>query len=254
MKIATDPMTAVFAHDGHILLFGVTLNGMADIAQSHARSDHLDTDAHALVTDPCYTPRDNRRLTDEKHLAGVAVITVLNDRDIDIDDVAVLEDLAAGDAVADLVIDRGTYRFRKPVVIERCRDRLLHLGDVVVTQTIQFLSGYARAYVGAYHRQYLARETARDAHLGNFLRCLDMDAHGIVASVRPSAVWSPGGCASLPSRPGQPGPGGPWVVAGGRVVCGAVRNGVYPVCHLNDSKAREAQDIRMICTAFWIMI
>jgi len=49
-------------------------------------------------------------LADDEHAAGVAVPAVLDDGDVDVDDVALFERLVIGDAVANLVVDRGANR------------------------------------------------------------------------------------------------------------------------------------------------
>ena len=52
-------------------------------------------------------------LADEVHAAGVAVEAVLDDRDVDVDDVAGLQALVVRDAVADHVVDRGADGLRE---------------------------------------------------------------------------------------------------------------------------------------------
>ena len=83
----------------------------------------------------------DRSLTDHEHPAGVAVIAVLDRRDVEIDDVAVLQYPVARHAVADLLIDRGTDRFRIRVVtgrcvVERCRNATLYIDHVVMAEPV----------------------------------------------------------------------------------------------------------------------
>ena len=43
------------------------------------------------------------------------------DSDVDVDDVATLQLVAVGHAMTDHLVDRGTHRFRKTVVVQRRR-------------------------------------------------------------------------------------------------------------------------------------
>lgn len=47
-----------------------------------------------------------------KHAAGVAVVAILDRGDVKVDDIAIFQLLIARYAMANLVIDRGTDRFR----------------------------------------------------------------------------------------------------------------------------------------------
>ena len=67
------------------------------------------------------------------------------------------------------VVDRGADRLRKTTIIERCRDRLLFVNDVVVTDAVKFIGGYTGFYVGADHLQDLAAETSGNTHFVNFI-------------------------------------------------------------------------------------
>jgi hypothetical protein len=152
---------------------------MTDIAQVNVRANHLDTEAHGVVTDLRHPPADDGWITDEHHLAGVAVVAVLYDGDIDIQDVAGLELALARDAVTHLMIDRGADRLGKTLVIERRRGRLLHVDDVIVADTVEFCGGDARLHMRADHVQHVGRQATGDAHLLDFLGCLDGDGHVI---------------------------------------------------------------------------
>ena len=67
------------------------------------------------------------------------------------------------------VVDRGADGLGKAAIIERCRDCLLLVNDVVVTNTVQLIGGYTGFYVGADHLQDLATEMSGDTHFVNFI-------------------------------------------------------------------------------------
>ena len=115
------------------------------------------------------------------------MIVILDHRDIDIDDVAALEFLRTGNAVADRVIDRGTDRFRKSLVIQRCGNDLLHIDHVVVTDAVQLVRGYTGDNVGLYHFEHLRRQAAGNPHFFYFIGRLDADAHRLVCG---GATWA----------------------------------------------------------------
>ena len=112
VKHLADAVAAVFAHHGTMIRLGVVLNGRTDVAESDSRLYHFDADAHGFVADARYALGDHRGLADKIHLTGVTVIAVLDDGDINVDDVALLEDLVTGDAVTHLMVDRGADGFR----------------------------------------------------------------------------------------------------------------------------------------------
>ena len=175
-------------HDGVALRLHVALNGVADVAERGPWSDLGDADPHGLLGNPHQAPGQDRRLPDEEHLARVAVISVFDDRDVDIDDVAVLEPLVARYPVTDLVIDRGTDGFGKATIVEGGGDRLLFLHDERMADPVQFVGGDARTHVGLDHLKDLGREPPRDPHTLDLACGLDRYAHagsgGIHDSIR----------------------------------------------------------------------
>jgi len=180
---SADAVAAELAHDGKALLLGVGLDDVADVAQACTGPHLLDAQPQALPGDIHQTLGQHRRLADHEHAAGVAVEAILDDRDIDVEDVAVLELAVTGDAVADLVVDRradrlGVGRMARRGVIERCRDRALHVGHVGVAETVQLLGGGARHHEGGDVVQKLGRQSAGNTHFLDFFRGLYSDGHG----------------------------------------------------------------------------
>ena len=105
VEIEPEAMAAKIAHHAHALLFGVALDGVADIAERGAGAGGLDAEHQAFIGDIDEFLRLQRHVADEEHAAGIAVPAIDNDRDIDVDDIAVLELAGRRNAVADDVID-----------------------------------------------------------------------------------------------------------------------------------------------------
>ena len=143
---------------------------MADVAERRAGAHLADAAHHRLERGVDEPLGEHGRLADEVHAAGVAVPAVLDDGDVDVDDVAVLEDLArARNAVADHVVDRGAERLRKALVADVGRDRLLHVDDVLVGDAVELLGRDAGLDVLAHELEHLGGEAAGDAHLLDLL-------------------------------------------------------------------------------------
>src|SRR5690349_14438680 len=96
----------------------MTLYGMPDISQPHARADQLNPLDHALMTDPTQAFCLHGGWAHVEHHAGVAMIPVLDDGDVDIDDIAVFEHPFSRYTVADLVVHRGADRLGKTLIVE----------------------------------------------------------------------------------------------------------------------------------------
>ena len=153
----TDAMTAVFSNYRAPLLFGVLLDGVADITEVDSWLDHLDTYAHALIAYSTDSLGLKRRFADQEHFTGVAVVAVFDDGDVDVDDIAVFETSVAGNAVAYLMIHRGANGFGKPMVVEWRRDRLLVFDDVLMTDIVQLPGRNARHDMRPYHFEHFGR-------------------------------------------------------------------------------------------------
>src|SRR3569623_2020706 len=123
-------MTAEFAHHAVYGFIRKLLNHKADIAQMRSGLDLRDAQTHAFIGDVAQSFGKNRRFANKEHPAGIAMVAVLDDGYVDIDHVAVLQDLVAGNAMADDVVDGGAncLRIRRiawRTVIERRRDASL---------------------------------------------------------------------------------------------------------------------------------
>jgi hypothetical protein len=74
------------------------------------------------------------------------MVAILDDRDVEIDDVAVLQCLVARNAMADLMVDRGADRLRIGLVaggrvVERRRNAALNIDHVVMAELVEFAGG-----------------------------------------------------------------------------------------------------------------
>ena len=104
MEYFANAVAAILSDNGKILFLSILLNRMANIAQESPRFDELDAAQHALFGDLANTLGNDGRFADIKHAASVTVVTVFDDGDVDINDVAFFEAFIAGDAVADDVV------------------------------------------------------------------------------------------------------------------------------------------------------
>ncbi len=174
-----DAMAAVLAHHAEALGLGIALDRVADVAQRRARLDRADAAPHGFVGGIDQALGHDRRRADVVHAAGITVPAILDHGDIDVDDVAVLEDLGVtGDAVADHVVDRRADRLGEAAVADIGRRRLLHVDDVVVADAVQLFGRHARLDVGSDDVEHLAGQTAGDAHQFDFLGGFQIHAHG----------------------------------------------------------------------------
>src|SRR5712691_1159799 len=104
VELAPDPMAAELSHHAVSVAFGVLLDGRPDVAQKSPRVHRIDAEPHALVGGFAQPPGLYRGLADIEHAAGVAVIAVLDHRNVDIEDIAGFQHPLPGNAVADLMV------------------------------------------------------------------------------------------------------------------------------------------------------
>ena len=149
---------------------------VADVADVGARPDRPDARIKALLGHFGQPPREHARLADQEHLAGVAVVAVLDDRDVDVHHVAGLQHLLGRrDAVADDVVDRRADRLRErrliapAPVVERRRDAVDLVDDVGMADPVEFLGGDAGLDVLPDHLEDAGGQATRHAHLGDLV-------------------------------------------------------------------------------------
>ena len=78
------------------------------------------------------------RLTDDKHFRGIAVETIFDYGDINVNDIAIFQQLSiVRDTVAHHFINRDANGFRIAVIAEAGRNRVLFINNVIITDAIQ---------------------------------------------------------------------------------------------------------------------
>ncbi|MNH13355.1 hypothetical protein D3C79_729230 [compost metagenome] len=169
-----DAVAAIFAHYGELLCFNKLLDGFTQSAQANTWLDHLQGQIQALLGDAAQALAQNGRFADDEHLGGVAVEAVFDHGHVDIDDIPVFQHLVVTwDAVAHHFVHRDTDRFWEAVVAQAGRDRLLFIGDMLVTDPVQLAGGDAGFNVGLDDFQHFCGQAARNAHLLNVIRCFN---------------------------------------------------------------------------------
>ena len=173
----SDPVAAILPHHRETVGFGVLLYDMSDITELGAGFDGLDAHHHAVVGHLGQPAGQHRRVLDEEGPAGVAVVLVLDNGDIDIDDIAAFQLLFPRNAMTDNVIDGRADGFGKTPVVQRRRDAVEFVDDEVVTDIVQFAGRDAGADVGFDHHQDVRREPTRGSHFFDLLGRFDADIH-----------------------------------------------------------------------------
>ena len=109
--------------------------------------------------------------------------TIFDHRDVNVDDVAFFQNLVAGNAVTNLMVDRSANGFgirisTTGVVVEWGGNGVLNLGDVVMRQLIQGVGGDARLDVGGEVIQHLGGQSTGLPHACDALLIFVGNAHG----------------------------------------------------------------------------
>ena len=172
---APDAVAAEVAYHGAALALGVALDRVADIAEPRAGPDLGDAAHHGLVGDVDEPARLHARRARVEHAARVAVPAVEDHGHVDVHDVALLQPLVAGDAVADDVIDRGADGLGVAAIAER-RRHCAAIDDVVVAEGIEGLGGDAGLDQRRQRVEHLGREPAGLAHRRERVRTVGLDA------------------------------------------------------------------------------
>src|SRR6266704_1037625 len=182
VEFSPDSMAAEFAHDAVAVAFGMLLDRRADVTEISSGAHLPDAEPHALVSGLAQPFCLDRRLADVVHAAGIAVKTVLDHGDVDVQDIASLEHALPWNAVADLVVDRGADRFGKGLVagrgvIQRGGDCLLLLDDQVMAKTVEFAGRDSGLDVRGDEVKHFPGKLPGHAHARNLLGGLHVYRH-----------------------------------------------------------------------------
>ncbi|VXA81772.1 conserved hypothetical protein [Aeromonas veronii] len=179
VELGTDAVAAVVTHHGETGLLDDWLNNSANLGNAGTRTHLLDSGVEALLRNLAELAAQRGGFTHDEHGRGIAVVTILDNGDIQVDDVAIAQLLVVRDAVTDHIVHRGADGFGEAVVVERSWNRLLYVDNIVVAEGVQFVSGDASFDMGRNHDQHIGGQLAGNAHLFNLFRCLDFNGHGI---------------------------------------------------------------------------
>eukprot|EP01139_Manchomonas_bermudensis_P023676 Amastigsp_a841384_207.p2 type:complete len:199 gc:universal Amastigsp_a841384_207:413-1009(+) len=111
-------------------------------------------------------------VADKERLVEIRVHAVLKDRDVDVDDVAVLERVRVRDAVADDFVDRGADALGVAFVVERRRVRACSY-DGIVARAIDLFACDADVDHTPCEIEDFAAHAARFAHANDLVGCED---------------------------------------------------------------------------------
>src|SRR5690606_22067476 len=163
VKDPADAVAAEVAHHAHALGLDELLDGVADVAEGVPRLDLGQTQVQRLIGDVDQPLGAGVDLADRIHAARIAMPAVDDDGVVDVDDVAFLQDLVAGNAVADDVVDRGADRLGIALVAQAGGRAAVVQGELA-HQIVQLARGHARLHMLADHVQRLGDQAAGLAH------------------------------------------------------------------------------------------
>ena len=164
VELSADTVAAVFLYNRELPGFRIGLNGMPNVTQTRPGADHVDSEQQALISGVHQSPGSYRRLSYAEHLAGIAVIIFFYHGDVYIDYVAVFQAFISGNAMADHVVDGCADRLGKPAIVQWRRYRIQFIDDVLVADSVKFVSGDACLDVRLYHCEHRRSQGAGDAH------------------------------------------------------------------------------------------
>ena len=180
VKGLTKAVTGKVSHHGKSVTFGKLLDGMANIAEGVAGPGRVDAGHQAVIGDFGQAPRLHRRFAHIIHPRSVAIPAIQNDRDIDVQNVAVADCLLARNAVADNMVKRNAGGLRESLVIQRCRYGAMGL-DEVVANPVKVTGGRASHNMRGDHVKHTGGKPAGSPHSGK--TALIMNNHRFGAHV-----------------------------------------------------------------------
>ena len=145
VQAGADTMADILAHERIAIALGILLNGVADVGDAVADAGKLDALEKALARDADQAQGLIRALAARERPRAVAVEAAVAGADVDADDIALMQDAVAGDAVDDLVIDGDACRRREAAVGHEARRRA-GLRDELVHFAVDLAGGHTRLH------------------------------------------------------------------------------------------------------------
>ncbi|MPM61855.1 hypothetical protein SDC9_108718 [bioreactor metagenome] len=181
VELLADAVAAELTHHRQAVALGVLLDGVADVSQACAGLDLLDAQPHGVEGQGRQALGGDGAFADQVHAAVVAIPAVVgDDGDVHIDDVALLERLVVGNAVADHVVHRGAQvagigRIAGRLVADGGRHGAL-LVHALLAQTVDLGRGDAGLDVRGDVVQHFGCQTAGLSHASDFFSVFDGNA------------------------------------------------------------------------------
>ena len=177
VKLSANPVAHKVADDAAALALDVLLDGGPDVSEASPVANLGDANIERPSRHFDDVPSFWARGADVKRGAGVAVKTIEDVGDIDVDDVAALERSPVGDSVAHDLVDARANALWIALVVERSRSCALSEG-VFVDNPVNFVGRHSTANLVADQQEGFGREAANRAHQLDFFGALDVDRHG----------------------------------------------------------------------------
>lgn len=156
-------MAAEIADHRIAVPLGVALDRVRNIAHPVARLGLLDAQHQTFIGHLHELARLDRGLADQIHAAGVAVPAIDDRGHVDIDDIALVQFLVAGDAVAHDMVDRGAAAVGEAAIAQRRRDRASGKG-LLAHEIVQLAGGHAGDDQRYQRIEDIGGQPARAAH------------------------------------------------------------------------------------------
>lgn len=177
VKLASDPVTTKrFDDPVAVLLRRELVDDGSDVPNPFSRRDFANPEPHRMAGDVDEAECGLTHFPDRVHFRRVAMKSVENDGDVDIDDVPFDEGAWAGNPVTDHFVDGRADRLGKALVVERRWDRVV-FNNEVVTQLVEFVGRDTRRHVGGDKVENFASQPSSGTHFLDFGFVVDVYRH-----------------------------------------------------------------------------
>jgi hypothetical protein len=194
-------MAAEFPHDAKAIGFHKGLDRMANIAECCARPDRRYSTHHCRIGYLNEAASFYADIADRIHPTAIAMPSIDDDAEIDIQNVTVNQNPRAGDAVANDMVQRNASGFGKTVIIERSWDRFPR-NDEIVTKSIKLLRRHADSDMLTDHIENFCSQLPSGAHAGEILAGVNCYSAliGVDIHIRQISAWDFVAWRRMPGR------------------------------------------------------